>query len=330
MLGLTRGNAGKQLVVTPSEANVREVLTAEEVRAAIARVPRWRHAIELAQGVVTPGYPTQRKLRLLGLPADLTGKTVLDVGCSDGFFAFECEKRGASRVVAFDEWSSPYVDSPAGFRLAHKVLGSKVEHYNLDLLALDATELGQFDVVLCLGVLYHLRHPLLAMEQLARLTKEVLYLETGVSESILNQPVMHFVEGLYHGRDITTWWIPSISCVQQMARSAGFQHVEIAKIYDTRAVFRCYKDSDLLRREILAYRPEEIAALAGAPAADSRQQALLEMSWEELRNLQQRLLMNRMLPLGESRRAVPIFYGGYRRILASILDVLRALKLRYR
>ena len=305
-------------------------LTADEIRAAIARVPRWRHTIELAPGIVTPGYPTQRKLRRLGLPDDLTGKSVLDVGCSDGFFAFECEKRGASRVVAFDDWSSPYVDSPEGFRLARQILESKVEHHDLDLLTLNPTELGQFDIVFCLGVLYHLRHPLLALEQLARLTKEALYLETGVSESVLNQPVMHFVEGAYHNRDITTWWIPSISCVQQMARAAGFQRVETTKIYDTRAVFRCYKDCDVLRQQILAYRPDELAAVARDPGSLSREGSLREMSWEELRTLERQLFMKRMLPLGESRRAVPILYGAYRRILSSLLDVLRALRLRYR
>lgn len=305
-------------------------LTVEEIRAQIARVPRWRHAIELAPGIVTPGYPTQRKLRRLGLPADLRGKTVLDIGCSDGFFAFECEKRGASRVVAFDNWSSPYVDSPAGFETAHAILGSHVEHCDLDLMTLDAAELGQFDIVLCLGVLYHLRHPLLGMEQLSRLTNEVLYLETDVSESIINRPVMRFVEGRYHNRDITTWWVPSISCVQQMARAAGFQRVEVTSIYDTRAVFKCYKDCALLTEAILAYSPDEIAAVAGGPEPATLEALPGKLSWQDLWAIQQRLIMNRYLPLGESRRAVPILYGAFRRLLSGLQDVLRALRLRYR
>jgi tRNA (mo5U34)-methyltransferase len=304
-------------------------LTAEEMRAQIARVDRWRHSIEVAPGVVTPGGPTRRVLQRIGLPADLSGKSVLDVGCSDGFFAFECEKRGAGRVVAFDEWSSPYIDRPEGFETAHRLLGSKVEFRRLDLQTLDPAQLGQFDVVLCLGVLYHLRHPLLGIEQLARLTKDTLYLETEVSQSILNPPVMRFIEGLYHGRDITTWWVPSIACVRQMARSAGFQRVETVKIYDTRAVFRCYKDRELLLREVLAFSREEIAAVvpaeAGAPDGYLRAR-----SWDELWPVRQQLIWNRSHALSQRKRFVPVTYGAYRRLLSAVLDALRALGLRYR
>lgn len=303
--------------------------SADEIRAAIGRVPRWRHSIELAPGISTPGDPTKRVLRRLRLPADLTGKSVLDVGCSDGFFSFEAERRGASPVVAFDEWSSPFVDRPAGFDTVHQLLDSKVQFHRLDLQALDPTQLGQFDVVLCLGVLYHLKHPLLGMEQLARLTKDMLILETEVTESIINTPGMRFVEGLYHGRDITTWWVPSISGVMQMARAAGFQRVETITLYDTRAVFHCYKDAEMLRRHILSFSPAELVDVLPANQAGAEQH-VRDLSWGDLWDLDQQLVWNRSNEIAKRRRAVPVPYGAYRRILALFLDALRAAKLRYR
>jgi tRNA (mo5U34)-methyltransferase len=205
-----------------------------------------------------------------------------------------------------------------------------VEFHRLDLQTLDPAQLGQFDVVLCLGVLYHLRHPLLGMEQLSKLTKDMLILETEVTESVINTPGMRFVEGLYHGRDITTWWVPSVSCVAQMARSAGFQRVETVTLYDTRAVFRCYKDSDMLRRNILSYRPDELAAMLPAEQVRAAEQHLSKLSWDDLWNLEQQLVWNRSNQIAQRTRAVPIAYGAYRRILAGFLDVLRALRLRYR
>jgi tRNA (mo5U34)-methyltransferase len=302
----------------------------DEIRAEIAKVPRWRHSIEVAPGISTPGDPTKRILRRIRLPDDLTGKSVLDVGCSDGFFSFEAERRGASRVVGFDEWSSPFVDRPAGFDTVHKLLNSKVEFYRLDLQTLDPAQLGQFDVVLCLGVLYHLKHPLLGLEQLAKLTKDTLILETEVTESIINQSGMRFIEGLYHGRDITTWWVPSVSCVQQMARAAGFQRVETITLYDTRAVFHCRKDPEQLRRNILASRPDELAAVLPPEHATAPEPYVRGLAWDGLWPLEQALVWNRSNEIAKRTRAVPIPYGAFRRILSLCLDVLRASKLRYR
>jgi tRNA (mo5U34)-methyltransferase len=304
--------------------------SAEEIRAEIARVPRWRHSIEVAPGISTPGDPTKRVLRRLHLPQDLTGKSVLDVGCSDGFFSFEAEKRGAGRVVGFDEWSSPFVDRPAGFDTVHRLLNSKVEFHRLDLQTLDPTQLGQFDIVLCLGVLYHLKHPLLGIEQLRKLTKDMLILETEVTESIVNTSGMRFIEGLYHGRDITTWWVPSVACVMQMARAAGFQRVETITLYDTRAVFHCFKDAGILRKNILSYRPDELAEVLPPEKASAAGRYVQDLSWDELWDLEQQLVWNRSSEIAQRTRAIPVAYGAYRRILALFLDALRAAKLRYR
>lgn len=131
----------------------------------IAEHGRWWHEIELAPGIITPGDDSNRMklpiLDRLGLPLDLRGMRALDVGCSDGFFSFELERRGAT-VVAL-EFVPP---THTGFATASRILGSRVEHVIDNVYNLDAAKYGQFDVVLFLGVLYHLRKPLAALDAL--------------------------------------------------------------------------------------------------------------------------------------------------------------------
>ena len=144
----------------------------EALRAKVEKI-RWYHQIDLGHGVVTPGVDNSpKKLRLLALPESLDGKTVLDVGAWDGFFSFEAERRGAKRVLATDQfsWSAQGWGSKAGFELARTALRSKVEDMNIDVLELSPEKVGTFDVVFFLGVLYHMRHPLLALERIASVT----------------------------------------------------------------------------------------------------------------------------------------------------------------
>lgn len=137
----------------------------------IAAHGRWFHEIELAPGVVTPGEDSNRlKLPILdglGLPRDAAGLRVLDVGCSDGFFSFEMERRGGA-VTAMDFVPEDY----SGFAVAKRILGSRVEYRMENVYNLDPAEHGSFDVVLFLGVLYHLRKPLAALDALRSVTKE--------------------------------------------------------------------------------------------------------------------------------------------------------------
>lgn len=136
-----------------------------EVRRLIASHGRWWHEIELAPGVVTPGDDSNRmKLPILdelGLPEDLSGKRALDVGCSDGYFSFELERRGAS-VTAIDFVPEDYT----GFATAKKVLGSSVEYRMENVYNLNPADYGTFDIILFMGVLYHLRNPLGGLDSL--------------------------------------------------------------------------------------------------------------------------------------------------------------------
>ena len=138
----------------------------------LATIP-WFHRIDLGGGVITPGSDdTATKLAQIRLPEDLTGKSVLDVGAWDGYFSFEAERRGASRVVALDGgvWTVPQIGR-RGFDYARRALGSKVEAVQMEVLEMGPERPGVFDLVLFLGVLYHLPNPLAGIYQAASCTR---------------------------------------------------------------------------------------------------------------------------------------------------------------
>jgi len=139
------------------------ITDAATIRRLVAEHGRWWHEMELAPGIVTPGDDSNRmKLPILdelGLPAELKGRRALDIGCSDGFFSFELERRDAD-VVAMDFVPETYT----GFATARAILGSTVSYSMENVYNLSPEEHGYFDVVLFLGVLYHLRKPLAALD----------------------------------------------------------------------------------------------------------------------------------------------------------------------
>jgi tRNA (mo5U34)-methyltransferase len=196
--------------------------------AAKAKAIRWYHSIDLGGGVVTNGVDDSPvRLARLDLPQSLAGMTVLDIGAWDGFFSFEAERRGASRVVAADyfSWHGPGWGSKAGFELARAALGSKVEDVDIDVMDLAPERIGQFDVVLFLGVLYHLRHPLLALERIASVTRTLLVLETVVDMVGIRRPAAAFYPGRELNDDPTNWWAPNVPALHGMLRSVGFDEV---------------------------------------------------------------------------------------------------------
>lgn len=170
------------------------------------------------------------------IPEDLSGKSVLDIGCNAGFYSFEMKRRGASRVLGIDS-DDRYLNQA---RFASEVLGADVEFRKLPVW--DVALLGEkFDLVIFMGVLYHLRHPLLALdlihEHVARDLMLFQSMQRGSREIVPlapdydfndkapfdapGYPKMHFVEHRY-SHDETNWWIPNRACVEAMLRSAGF------------------------------------------------------------------------------------------------------------
>ena len=204
-------------------------MTREELLHQVAAL-RWFHRIDLGDGVVTPGLDdTPVKLRRVKLPESLAGKSVLDIGAWDGFFSFEAERRGASRVVAVDSysWNGDGWGSKASFELARRVLNSKVEDRDREVLQLTPQDPGTFDVVLFLGVLYHMRHPLLALETVSALTKQLLILETKVDLLAWKTPAMAFYVGRELNNDPTNWWAPNVAGLRDMLRAVGFRSVQV-------------------------------------------------------------------------------------------------------
>lgn len=191
---------------------------------------RWFHTIDLGNGVVTPGADnSSQRLSRMGLPADLRGKRVLDVGAWDGFYSFEAERRGADFVLATDSfaWDGRNWSDKRGFDHAHRTRGSRVESKLIDPLDLSPEAVGgTFDVVFFLGVLYHMRHPLLALERVASVTGDLLILETEVDNLFVPWPSLAFYPTTELGDDPSNWFGPNRKAVEGMLRAVGFTRIE--------------------------------------------------------------------------------------------------------
>ena len=175
----------------------------------------------------------------LQLP-DLTGKTVLDIGAFDGFYSFYCAQHGANRVMATDchAWSDPEWGS-ASFQLAREALGlqDRVDDTYVNVMDLSPEKVGgTFDVVLFLGVLYHLRDPVTALERAASVCDELLVLET---ETALNW--LPFSAGRVYvdsdlNNDDSNWYAYNTSALLRLLRRTGFSHTSV--VYRTPTIRR--------------------------------------------------------------------------------------------
>ncbi len=189
---------------------------------------RWWHRIDLGNGLVTPGVDrSTEKLATLGLPQDLSGLSVLDVGAWDGFFSFEAERRGATRVVAVDRWDCVAGLNRSGFDLASRVLRSRVAGVQADICLLNeeqAASLGTFDLVLLLGVLYHVTDPLGALRNVRRLCAPGgrLILETEADLLWTRRPALAFYPGRELTDDPSNWFAPNPPALLGMLRVSGF------------------------------------------------------------------------------------------------------------
>lgn len=191
---------------------------------------KWFHTIDLGNSIVTNGkYDTRKRVTQIGLDEDLSGKSVLDIGAWDGFYSFEAERRGASRVLATDSfiWMGKSWGSKDGFELARKVLNSKVEDKTIDVLDLSPEKVGEFDLVLFLGVLYHMRHPWLSLEKVSSVTKKKLILETEVEMIGEKRPIIVLYPKNELAEDNTNWCAPNPAAVISMLKDVGFKKVEI-------------------------------------------------------------------------------------------------------
>jgi tRNA (mo5U34)-methyltransferase len=211
----------------------------------IQELGKWFQNMDLGGVLTAPDhflgdYPnTKWRSFSHAIPKDLSGKTVLDIGCNAGFYSLEMKRRGAARVLGID-FDETYL---AQARFAAEMTGLEIDLRQMSVY--DVAQLGEkFDVVLFMGVLYHLRHPLLALD----LIRDHVVRDTMIFQSMLrgstglpqlerdypfwekrifedpHYPVMYFVEECY-SEDPTNWWIPNRACMEAMLRSAGFEIV---------------------------------------------------------------------------------------------------------
>src|ERR1700730_16992329 len=214
----------------------------DALRDAAAALGPWFHNIDLGGVMTAPAhflgdYPAVKWRRFAHtIPVDLEGKTVLDIGCNAGFYSIQMKLRVASRVLAIDA-DTDYLTQA---RFAAEAVGVKIELAEMSVY--DVGSLGQqFDIVFFLGVIYHLRHPLLALDLIREHVVRALFVcqsmqrgdpgEEPLEEdypfsekAIFERPTfprLSFIEHRYAGDD-TNWWIPNRACTAAMLRSAGF------------------------------------------------------------------------------------------------------------
>jgi tRNA (mo5U34)-methyltransferase len=220
-------------------------LTREQIRKRVRDLGEWFHNIDLHGVQTAPNhflgdYPNIKWRRFAhAIPGDLRGKSVLDIGCNAGFYCLEMKRRGAGRVVGIDS-DETYL---AQARFAAEILGAEIEFHRLSVYRVSDLK-ERFDLVLFMGVLYHLRHPLLALDLLqAHVVKDTMVFQSLLrgspeveplqpdypfsEQEIFDRPEfpkMFFIENQYSS-DHTNWWIPNRAAVEAMLRSSGFEIV---------------------------------------------------------------------------------------------------------
>jgi tRNA (mo5U34)-methyltransferase len=218
-------------------------LTFDEIEKRVTELGPWFHNLSLAGVQTAPDhflgdYPTAKWQNFQdAIPKDLTGMTVLDIGCNGGFYSIEMKRRGAKRVLGIDH-DEVYLNQA---RFAANVLELDIAFEQMSVYEVPKLR-ERFDLVLFMGVFYHLRHPLLALDLLRQnVTSDWFVFQSMLRGSrtrphveedypfweraLFDQPgfpKMHFIENSY-SQDPTNWWIPNRSCAEAVLRSAGFK-----------------------------------------------------------------------------------------------------------
>lgn len=211
-------------------------MSAESIREEMSRY-EWFHHIDLGDGVCTPGAGGPDWNEKLEAGADIyygmgvKGQSVLDVGAFDGFNSFAAERRGAARVVAADWWvwrdDAPCGNRIESFRFARRVLGSNVEQRIIDIPQMNVATMGQFDHVGFNGIIYHIRNPFSALENMTQLTRRVLSIETHIDCKDIPQAVALYYGAIKRNPPLTpqTGWGFNSLCMHAYLKDLGFEAV---------------------------------------------------------------------------------------------------------
>jgi tRNA (mo5U34)-methyltransferase len=215
----------------------------DDIREQVKALGPWFHNLNLGGVQTAPehflgDYPAVKWRRFAqAIAPDLAGRSVLDIGCNGGFYSIEMKRRGASRVLGIDS-ELEYI---AQARFAAEYSGLEIEFRQLSVYDVGTLK-ERFDIVLFMGVLYHLRHPLLALDLIyEHVAADIVVFQSmqrGSPRTDVVQenysfweteqfdnpayPRLHFVEHRY-ADDPTNWWVPNRACAEAMLRSAGFE-----------------------------------------------------------------------------------------------------------
>ena len=194
----------------------------------------WYHSIDLGNGVVTRGMSDPNSAVGVEQLPPLAGRTVLDIGAWDGYYSFLAERSGATRVVALDHYSWG-VDIPARDRYWQQCRddGGLPDHTRVvaDFTTVDLSSLRTFDVVLYLGVLYHMKEPLGCLERVRAVAREVAVIETTAvrAPSDAGHRLLVFHAGSELNRDFGNWYQPNIAALRALVLAAGFSRVNVVQ-----------------------------------------------------------------------------------------------------
>lgn len=211
-----------------------QAITGDVFERAQKEVVWWFHSIPFPGGGITPGNKSmaqqQQELIRWKFPADLTGKTMIDIGCADGFYSIVGRQRGAARVLSIDDQQT------MGIQFLQENNVYPIEYRKIDVMSPEFSDLEPFDFVHFAGVFYHLQNPLEALKRVRRITREVALIEGHINETFgRGLPYAVYYEGSELNNDSTNWWGPNLPCLEAMIRTAGFSRYTLTDIYEEHA-----------------------------------------------------------------------------------------------
>jgi len=216
----------------------------------------WHHSIRLFPDLLTKGGKSEdllarERAAILG-PLVLENRSVLDVGSWNGYFAFEAKRAGAARVIASDSlcWNLPAFRGRETFDLARECLD-----LDIDTMVIDPTELpgdlAPVDVVLFLGVFYHMHDPIAVLKNTASLAREVLVIETHQDLLDLDRPGMAFYPRDTLNGDPSNWWGPNPECMFELLESIGWTQVYYQPhpvVGSGRGIYHAFRSAEAAQR----------------------------------------------------------------------------------
>lgn len=261
---MVAGHKGMEATTVEQLPQSREPLR-QRAETLASAVP-WMHSIRLFDDLTVKGGKSTEVLEaeaacIFGR-VNLADCSVLDVGAWNGYFSFEAKRRGAARVVACDSftWQHPIFRGRETFSLARECLQLNVEDVEVDATELPAN-LGKFDVVLFLGVFYHLFDPISVLDQVSAMASRIIIIETHLALANEPVPAMRFWPRSELGNDITNWWSPNAECIYEMLRTFGFSYVLFQKhpYLQQRGFFHGFRDIRDAASGLLIPSPDNIS-----------------------------------------------------------------------